>query len=135
MGCDIHWVVEIKTGDNNWLGICSSSMKQSKASERSYSFFAELGMDGRREKSAEAPNLRGFPEKLSDLTMWERERGCWDHSPSWLTLKEFCDSYNRAFKIYVAECDYNSLSCDYIFDYYFYDVDKSEYRVVFAFDN
>lgn len=130
MGCDIHWCVEIKNGDH-WLGLISSNYCSFPAGERWYSFFAELGMTGRRTSDTAVP-LRGLPDDISELTKYSIEHGCWDHSPSWLLFKDFVAAYKRAHGRFPSDDSEAKQNC--LFGEYFDDYEK-EMRVVFAFDN
>lgn len=131
MGCDIHWVLEIKNRDH-WLGLFGDQETHWKAGERWYSFFGELG--NARGKTENAIPLRGLPSDISELTEFSIKQGCWDHSYGWLTLDEFLAAYKRACDK-CPQAKEEKVTERILFGGRFYADKDKEYRIVFAFDN
>lgn len=133
MGCDIHLVLERKTGDG-WLGIHNFPYYDTRegsdwplARERNYDRFAALaGVRG------EGPEPKGIPQDASPLARYESEEwGDDGHSHSWLPVDE-------AAKIFLAtERLPNDWCKQYPADFFFgvNDDHPGEYRIVFWFDN
>ena len=131
MGCDIHWCLEMKRGDK-WVGLLVGSGSRAPAYKRWYGFFAELA-GVRAYDEAEYPQPKGLPNDISDLARIDIEMTSWDHSHSYATVSEFVAAYDRAAQKYNA----TSLGRAELFglDWWPWDDDGVEYRVVFAFDN
>lgn len=128
MGCDIHWVLELKTS-GKWVGVlCGDFSRDLSAGDRWYAFFEELA--NVRGESDTAEPQRGLPPDISDLTRYSIDCGNWEHSKSWLTLAEFMNAHYRACMKFPRQNTKAKLfgswpvpePCD-------------KYRVVFAFDN
>ena len=133
MGCDIHWVLEVKDKDK-WVGLMHSSYNRFPAGDRWYAFFTELGLEHRGESDT-AYKLHGYPEDMSDLTKYVKDTGCWDHSESHLSLEEFTAAYKRAHEKYPCSTSEEKLKELFGDSFEFLKSDSARYRVVFAFDN
>lgn len=133
MGCDIHWTIEVKSGDK-WVGILNDRGSKCKAQERWYVFFGELV--GVRMKSDNAMPQRGLPDDVSDLTRWDADTAAWDHSASWCSIDEFVVAYNRAVtKVKANNPDEKLVTKEELFGYSYWPIYEEESRIVFAFDN
>lgn len=134
MGCDIHFIKEKKI-NGVWTGVYYSDEAigdRPKVSQRSYPFFTELA--GVRGESKTSHEPRGIPDDASASTnLIYAEDG--DHTPSWLSAKEFVEAYDRAYtnnpmwlKWYRPEnLLYDILSI--------WGDEGEDYRIVFWFDN
>lgn len=134
MGCDIHWTVEVKSGDK-WIGVMNDCGSKCKAADRWYAFFGELV--GVRMESDSAMPQRGLPEDVSDLTRYDAHTSSWDHSASWCGIEEFVAAYNRAVtKFQYKNPDGKVVSKEELFGLSYWPInDDEEQRIVFAFDN
>lgn len=142
MGCDIHYVLEIKhtVGDEDkWLGIQASDFSlnpKAGALERNYERFAQLASV--RGESSRLP--RGVPDDISDLTAYNLKK--WDgdgYSYSWLPIKEFVEiCLSAAAEPYFA-AGRKEFCQKYPIDWLFYPLGDSDDiengRIVFWFDN
>lgn len=145
MGCDIHLVLE-KQVDNKWVGVdtfqghhrAKWALKENEydwsssvARSRNYRRFAALaGVRGY------GPSPKGLPNDASDTSLClSNEWGCDGHSHSWLMIKEAYEIWKQ------TEGDLDSFADKHPISYFFgVDVsegsnNKSEYRIVFWFDN
>ncbi len=87
MGCDIHILAEAR-----WDKGCHWRLQLlALPDDRDYEAFSVLGLENRGQQEAIVP-LRGYPRDLSAAAQaYIRESDIWDHSPSWLTLRELLD--------------------------------------------
>jgi hypothetical protein len=132
MGCDIHWVLERKNGDE-WIGLMSSDSIRCNAGSRFYSFFTELGLMSRGE-SKTALKLHGLPSDISGLSRMIYKDWAEDyHSASSLTLPEFTDAYKRALKDFSEDSE--TTAKELFGGWFDGDEYNREHRVVFWFDN
>lgn len=140
MGCDIHIVLEKKSGCR-WIGVDTFAGHESShgkgwnspaARSRNYGRFAALaGVRG------EGPAPRGLPDFPSDTTaLLLEEYGQDAHSVSWLPIDEAAQIFSQTQGVLKDD--------DFALRYpesYFFGVDTSdhsswgEYRIVFWFDN
>lgn len=133
MGCDIHYILEVKKYDK-WVGIASDLQynKDAKADSRDYRFFSELA--GVRSYEENSRNPLGIPVDISDLSRHYIEYMDDDgHSHSYMPLKEF-------FSIYKSLYPEENVNSDKMFALWLSEDDEEEatyenYRVVFFFDN
>jgi hypothetical protein len=143
MGCDIHLVLEQRSGDK-WVGINTFAghhrgawlvkegdfdWSSSVARSRNYRRFAALaGVRG------DGPSPRGLPVDASDTTIlltaqWGRD----GHSHSWLPLKEAAAIWKETGGILDKFADEHPES--YFFEASFEPGTMDDFRVVFWFDN
>lgn len=139
MGCDIHYLVEHKIGDRWHFYSADGDMVDSEgktrwplAGARNYTRFARLA--GVRAYGNEGVDVvpHGLPPDLCPMSeVWMHDR-CWDHSHSWLPLRD-------AMRIWF-ETEQHTLEpyqIERAAETYFgvEDLNLDAYRVVFAFDN
>lgn len=156
MGCDIHIVVEYKH-KGKWVGVRTDQSVPIKpynnkdwdfntpaVGQRDYGFFARLaGVRGK------GPAPKGIPKDASDLTrllveQWEGD----GHSHSHLPLVEFAKRWVAGDDKFLAEMAADRLAGkDNVWErvlvkasigaleYYGREMDASDFRVVFWFDN
>ena len=136
MGCDIHWILEVKE-KHGWLGLATSEItgRTARASDRDYLLFAKLA-------PARLPSKRealGSPDDASRLTRrivseWEGD----GHNLSHISVKEYIRLYNSTVRILGKKAD-----CD-AWDLFGYPIeerveelgdDMDNYRLIFFFDN
>ena len=131
MGCDIHFVVEVKNG-NRWMGVASTDhIYYPESKHRNYGFFDELA-GVRCEGSGRQP--LGVPKDVSTLTkMCLKNWGADAHSESYMTAEEFAACYAK------SNGDVSSIvGEDSIFEKCFgreFCGEEKKYRIVFWFDN
>ncbi len=82
MGCDIHFVVERKEADSEWVGVWASDhlprVNRPRVKQRDYDFFAELArVRGSTETSLDR---RGWPKQPSRLAWLLFQRAITDYS-------------------------------------------------------
>lgn len=150
MGCDIHYVIERKSPDHGWVGVCSTDYMLTtdygqlnkyepfSYKSRNYRFFGLLA--GVRSDGGPAP--KGLPEDMSALAAtctknWEGD----GHSHSYCSLKEFVAAHidadleineRVANKLQNIDLTREALKKLLWMDD---DTDADNYRVVYWFDN
>lgn len=163
MGCDIHMVLEQKSGDE-WVGIHNYRIIEQQAvrmgfdeqpipsgwitwriTDRNYRFFAELA--GVRGEGSLGNQPRGLPEDMSQLTRaLAEEWGIDGHSHSHLSLIEFIQAYCAAAeetdKLVANKLQPTSESQEWfrnmvglVTGITIYDEDYDNFRICFWFDN
>ena len=148
MGCDIHMMVEKRSGDVWELAVvtyecgaceatgrnggrecwaCSGTGARSEYDSRFYDLFATLaGVRNYEGKVAPLAAPRGVPENA--CAEWKAEVAHWGpdfHSESWLLISEVLptrDSFDKHWQRFLDACAA-------------LDADHSRVRLVFAFDN
>ena len=134
MGCDIHFVVEVKQSKKGkkWMGVASTDhIYYPESKHRNYEFFAELaGVRG--EGSGRQP--LGIPTDASSLTKMCLNKWNGDaHSASYMSMEEFASCYNKTAGDISALVGEDSI-IEKCFGQHLYG-EEHKYRVVFWFDN
>lgn len=144
MGCDIHIVLERRDPGSEWIGLwCSDTFPggRPKIAQRDYAFFGEVAQVRCRSETGKYP--RNIPRDVSRLAWMEYMDAPTDHhSASHMTISEFTDAWFRANEKHPAVIADKNLprrefaAYDLLGLSAYGDPDcKSEFRVVFWFDN